>query len=88
MQQLLNTELMDSAEKINAVLNQLVEINSHYATVADDELHGADQYPEPAVLLVAEEQNRSCESTKSCWSEYFRLRPSSAAEELNSVAAA
>jgi len=50
MQQLLNTELMDSAEKINAVLNQLVEINSHYATVADDD--AAAQYRRAFNLVV------------------------------------
>ena len=50
MQQLLNTELMDSAEKINAVLNQLVEINSHYATVADDD--AAAQYRSAFNLVV------------------------------------
>ncbi|MBP5117371.1 methyl-accepting chemotaxis protein [Pseudomonas protegens] len=50
MQQLLNTDLMDSAEKINAVLNQLVEINSHYATVADDD--AAAQYRSAFNLVV------------------------------------
>nr|WP_047283634.1 methyl-accepting chemotaxis protein [Pseudomonas protegens] len=50
MQQLLNTDLMDSAEKINAVLNQLVEINSHYATVADDD--AAAQYRNAFNLVV------------------------------------
>ncbi|WRV92123.1 methyl-accepting chemotaxis protein [Pseudomonas protegens] len=50
MQQLLNTDLMDSAEKINAVLNQLVEINSHYATVADDD--AAAQYRRAFNLVV------------------------------------
>ncbi|QEN45601.1 methyl-accepting chemotaxis protein [Pseudomonas protegens] len=50
MQQLLNADLMDSAEKINAVLNQLVEINSHYATVADDD--AAAQYRRAFNLVV------------------------------------
>nr|WP_025130340.1 methyl-accepting chemotaxis protein [Pseudomonas sp. PH1b]BFD39239.1 methyl-accepting chemotaxis protein [Pseudomonas sp. FFPRI_1] len=50
MQTLLNTELMDNAEKINATLNQLVEINTHYSTVADQE--SANQYNTAFNLVV------------------------------------
>ncbi|ROL78376.1 methyl-accepting chemotaxis protein [Pseudomonas protegens] len=50
MQTLLNTELMDNAEKINATLNQLVEINTHYSTAADHE--SANQYSTAFNLVV------------------------------------
>ncbi|WP_207816490.1 methyl-accepting chemotaxis protein [Pseudomonas sp. BNK-6] len=50
MQQLLNTELMASAEKINALLNQLVDINTHYSSAADQE--AAEQYATAFNLVV------------------------------------
>ncbi|BAQ72176.1 histidine kinase, HAMP region, chemotaxis sensory transducer HAMP region: chemotaxis sensory transducer [Pseudomonas sp. Os17] len=51
MQQLLNTELMASAEKINALLNQLVEINTQYSQAADQD--AAEQYTTAFNLVVS-----------------------------------
>ncbi|WYD97393.1 methyl-accepting chemotaxis protein [Pseudomonas idahonensis] len=50
MQQLLNTELMASAEKINALLNQLVDINTQYSSAADQD--AAEQYATAFNLVV------------------------------------
>ncbi|WOE80126.1 methyl-accepting chemotaxis protein [Pseudomonas protegens] len=50
MQHMLNTELMDSAEKVNAILNQLVEINTQYSDAADHD--AADQYTTAVNLVV------------------------------------
>ncbi|MDD1022051.1 methyl-accepting chemotaxis protein [Pseudomonas sp. TNT2022 ID1048] len=50
MQQLLNTELMTSAEKINALLNQLVDINTLYSSAADQD--AAEQYATAFNLVV------------------------------------
>ena len=50
MQQLLNTELMTSAEKINALLNQLVDINTQYSSAADQD--AAEQYATAFNLVV------------------------------------
>ncbi|QNH79936.1 methyl-accepting chemotaxis protein [Pseudomonas protegens] len=50
MQQLLNTELMTSAEKINGLLNQLVEINTQYSSAADQD--AAEQYTTAFNLVV------------------------------------
>ncbi|MDP9526511.1 methyl-accepting chemotaxis protein [Pseudomonas protegens] len=50
MQQLLNTELMTSAEKINGLLNQLVEINTQYSSAADQD--SAEQYTTAFNLVV------------------------------------
>ncbi|MGZ0781489.1 methyl-accepting chemotaxis protein [Pseudomonas saponiphila] len=50
MQQLLNTDLMTSAEKINGILNQLVEINTHYSSAADQD--AAEQYTTAFNLVV------------------------------------
>ncbi|ROM09861.1 methyl-accepting chemotaxis protein, partial [Pseudomonas protegens] len=48
--QLLNTELMASAEKINALLNQLVDINTQYSSAADQD--AAEQYATAFNLVV------------------------------------
>ncbi|MDF2396596.1 HAMP domain-containing protein [Pseudomonas sp. 3MA1] len=50
MQQLLNTELLTSAEKINGLLNQLVEINTQYSSAADQD--AAEQYTTAFNLVV------------------------------------
>ncbi|SEC88150.1 methyl-accepting chemotaxis protein [Pseudomonas saponiphila] len=50
MQKLLNHELMDSAEKISATLNQLVQINTQYSSTADQE--AAAQYRTAVNLVV------------------------------------
>uniref|UniRef100_UPI000AB63FD6 MCP four helix bundle domain-containing protein n=2 Tax=unclassified Pseudomonas TaxID=196821 RepID=UPI000AB63FD6 len=51
MQELLNTQLMDSAEKINATLNRLVQINTRYATEAAEE--AAQLYRDASNLVMA-----------------------------------
>ncbi|KAF0862525.1 HAMP domain-containing protein [Pseudomonas sp. LD120] len=50
MQTLLNTELLSSAEKINTTLNQLMEINTHYSTIDDQE--AAEQYTTAFNMVV------------------------------------
>ncbi|MCE4055833.1 methyl-accepting chemotaxis protein [Pseudomonas sp. Au-Pse12] len=50
MQKLLNSDLMDSAEKINAALGQLVEINTQYSSTADRT--AAEQYTTAFNLVV------------------------------------
>ncbi|UMZ12603.1 methyl-accepting chemotaxis protein [Pseudomonas sp. MPFS] len=51
MQELLNTQLMDNAEKINATLNRLVQINTRYATEAAEE--AAQLYRDASNLVMA-----------------------------------